>query len=107
MIFDLGNLLVNLWKTWKEDREFQAWVKLVLSTIYSGFLGLTGAWGTALVSGSRSWVAFGYGLLGCGSSVLMVLLKSKQAHGLLISAPQTVVKQYQANSETVMEPGKK
>lgn len=103
MIFDLGNLLVNLWKTWREDREWQAWLKLILSTIYSGVLGLMGAWGAALIAHAMPWVAFGSGLLGCAASILSCLLSSPQARSLVLSVPQGVVKQYQAEGETVIK----
>ena len=102
MLLDLGNTLVNLWMAWRKDKEFQEWVKLVLSTAYSAFLGLFGSWGTALIAGSKPWIAFGYGLCGATVSVLTVLLRSPQARGLLISAPQSVVKQYQDETQVVM-----
>lgn len=96
MLLDLGDILVNLYKVWKQDRELQAWIKLGLSTFYSGFLGFTGAWGSALVAHVNPWVAFGAGLLGCSTSVLSCLLVSPQARSLILSVPQDVVKQYQA-----------
>lgn len=107
MLLDLGNTLVNLWSAWHKDREFQAWVKLVLSTIYSGFLGMFGSWGAALISGKAAWVAFGYGLCGSTVGVLTVLLRSPQSRGLIISSPTEVVKQYQDASQVVMQPDKK
>lgn len=102
MLFDLGNVLVNLYEDWKKDRELQAWIKLGLSSFYSAYLGLTGAWGAALVAHQSPWVAFGMGLMGSAVSTLTVLLNSPQARSLILSSPQSIVTQYQAQDEVVM-----
>lgn len=102
MLFDLGNVLVNLYEAWKQDRELQAWIKLGLSSFYSAYLGLTGAWGAALVVHQSPWAAFGMGLMGSAVSTLTVLLNSPQARSLILSSPQSIVTQYQAQDEVVM-----
>lgn len=104
MIFDLGNLLVNLWKAWKEDRELQDWIRLFLSCGFSGFLGLTGTWGALLMAHEPAWYAFGGGLCACAVSVLTVLLRMKQGRALMVAAPTSVVQTYQKTNETVIEP---
>jgi hypothetical protein len=105
--FDIGNLLVNLWKVWKEDREFQNWVKLGLSCGFSGFIALTGTWGGALVAHSQPWVAFGLGLCACAVAVFTVLVRMPQGKSLLIAVPSEVAKQYAAAGQTIEEPVKK
>lgn len=107
-LIDLPGAAVKLYQTIRQDHEIQDWLRLLLSCIFSGFLGLTGAWGTMLIGGKTAWVAFGYGLCGCAVSVLTVLLRMKQGRQLMISTPQEVVKEYQASTgETVIEPEKK
>lgn len=107
MIFDVGNVLVNVWKVWKEDREFQAWVKMVMSTVYSGFIAFTGTTGIALVAKTSPWVAVGSGLIACAVSVFSVMLRYPQAKSLMISVPGEVEKQYEVANQSVSEPESK
>lgn len=108
MLLDLGNVLVNLYKFWKQDAETQAWVKLLLSTGFSAFIALTGATGSALVAKQPAPIAVGMGLIACAVSVLSVLLRAPQGRSLMLSVPQGVVKQYQApEGQTIIEPTKK
>lgn len=102
MILDIGNLLVNLWKTWKEDREFQAWVKMVMSTVYSGVIAFLGTMGAKLVSGSPTAISLGYGMVAAASAILGVMLISPQARSLILKLPTPVVSQYQQDANAGM-----
>lgn len=99
MIFDLGNLLVNLWKVWREDREFQAWVRLVLSTIYSGVVAFLGVDGAALVAGVFWLKALGMGLVATAVAISGILLRSPQGKSLMLSLPPSVVAEVQQAQE--------
>lgn len=102
---DFGAVLVNLWKFWKQDQELQAWIKLGLSTFYSGFIAFTGVCGAGLSAGGRWSVSIGSGLLACSVAVLAVLLRSPQARSLMLSVPQSVIEKYQdAQGQTTIEP---
>lgn len=91
MIFDVGNVLVNLWKIWKEDREWQAWIRLILSTIYSAIISFSFATGTAILSGKSGLLATGYGLLGLATGISATLLRSPQTRGMVFSLPTGAV----------------
>ncbi len=92
---DIANALVNLWGAWRKDREFQAWLRLVLSTVYSGIIAMLVATGGALTSGTRTSVAIGIGLTAAGLAIFGVLLKQPEGRTLLLSLPTSVVQQYQ------------
>ena len=101
---DIAGAAVKLYQTIREDRVIAAWLQLIFSTGYSGFLGLCGGWGVALVAGKAPWIAFGAGALGSGAAVLAVLLQDPQGRKLLLVAPSAVVTQYQANELTTIQP---
>lgn len=102
MIFDLGNLLVNLWKTWKQDREWQAWLRLILSITFSGIIALTGVTGEQLAAGTVWLVSLGYGLVAASISMTTVLLTSPQGRSLVTSLPQSVIRDYQEKDQTTI-----
>ena len=104
---DVAGAAVKLYQTIREDEVIAQWLQLIFSTVYSGFLGLCGGWGAALVAKVNPWVAFGSGILACGAAVLAVLLNDLQGRKLLLVAPTAVVTQYQANGQTVIEPATK
>lgn len=105
---DLGDVLVNLWKAWKQDRELQAWIRLLLSTAYSGFIALAGVWGGALAAGKPMVPSFGLGLLASSVAVLGVLLRDPRARSLLLSVPAPVIKEFQeTQGQTFIGPEKK
>ena len=101
---DLAGAAVTLYKTIREDRELQDWLRLILSCVFSGFVALTGTWGSLLVSHQGPWMAFGGGLCACAVAVLTVLLRMKQGRSLMIAAPSSVVVEYQKDNQTVVEP---
>jgi hypothetical protein len=107
LIFDLPGAAVSLYKVIRQDRELADWVRLVLSTIFSGFIALTGTWGIGLVAHQLPWIAFGEGLIACAASVMAVLLRMKQGRSLMISVPSDVEKQYEALNQSVTEPESK
>lgn len=103
MIFDVANALVNLWGTWKKDRELQAWMRLFISTFYSGFISLCGTMGLALIAKTGFMVSLGIGMVSCSVSVLSVMLRLPQGRSLMLSINQEVVKEYQKpEGETVI-----
>lgn len=104
LILDLPGALVKLYQTIRMDRELQDWVRLILSCVFSGFLGLTGTWGALLMAHEPSWYAFGGGLCMCSVGVLTVLLRMPQGRSLMIAAPTETVKQYQSDNQTVINP---
>ncbi len=107
---DIANALVNLWGVWKKDKEFQAWLRLVLSTVYSGVIAMLVATGGALTSGTRTSVAVGIGLTAAGLAIFGVLLKQPEGRSLLLSLPTSVVEQYQdqvAKGTSTIEPAVK
>jgi hypothetical protein len=95
LIFDLPGAAVSLYKVIRQDRELADWVRLILSSVFSGFIALTGAWGIALVAHTQPWSAFGTGLIACAVSVMTVVLRMKQGRSLMISVPGEVEKQYE------------
>jgi len=101
---DLGSAAVLLYKTVRQDRELADWVRLILSSVFSGFIALTGTWGIGLVAHQLPWVAFGEGLIACAVSVFSVVLRMKQGRTLLISIPSDVEKQYEIENQSVSEP---
>ena len=106
LIFDLPGAAVSLYKVIRTDRELADWVRLILSSIFSGFIALTGTWGIGLVAHQLPWVAFGEGLIACAVSVFSVVLRMKQGRTLLISIPGDVEKQYEIENQSVSEPNK-
>lgn len=106
LIFDLPGAAVSLYKVIRTDRELADWVRLILSSVFSGFIALTGTWGIALIAHSNPWVAFGSGLIACAVSVFSVVLRMKQGRTLLISVPGEVEKQYEVANQSVSEPNK-
>ena len=104
LIFDLPGAAVQLYKVIRQDRELADWVRLVLSSVFSGFIALTGTWGIGLVAHQLPWVAFGEGLIACAVSVLSVVLRMKQGRSLMISVPGEVEKQYEIANQSVSEP---
>jgi uncharacterized membrane protein len=88
---DLGAMLVNLWITWKKDREFQAWVRLVISTIYSGIIAFLGTDGALLIAHVNWLVALGSGMVAAATSISGILLRSPQGKSLMLSLPREVV----------------
>ena len=107
MIFDLGNMLVNLWAAWRKDKEFQDWIRLLLSCHFSGFIAFTGAWGGALMVGKAPWFAFGSGLVACAVAIFTVLLRMKQGRSLMIVVPTQVEQSYESAGQTVVNPVEK
>lgn len=95
LIFDLPGAAVQLYKVVRQDRELADWVRLVLSSIFSGVIALMGAWGGALVAHVVPWVAFGTGLVAAAVSVLTVVLRMKQGKSLFISIPGDVEHEYE------------
>lgn len=93
--FDLGNVLVNLWSSWKRDKEWQAWLRLILSTIYSGVIAFLGTDGLALVAGAHWLVALGSGMIAAAASVTGVLLSTQQGRSISLSLPRAVVTEVQ------------
>lgn len=104
MIFDLGSMLVNLYGTIRKDRELQDWFRLILSSVFSGFIAFTGTWGAVLMAGKPAWFAFGSGLCACSTAVFTIMLRMKQGRSLMIAAPGSVVEQYQTTSQTIEQP---
>ena len=104
MFFDVAGALVKLYQVIRQDRELQAWIKLILSTFYAGLLGLLGGWGGALLAGKAAWWAFGAGLMSSATGVFTVLLRSPQARSLWIVAPQSVVSKYQEGQGPEVNP---
>ena len=95
LMFDLPGAAVQLYKVVRQDRELADWVRLVLSSIFSGVIALMGAWGGALVAHVAPWVAFGTGLVAAAVSVLTVVLRMKQGKSLFISIPGDVEREYE------------
>lgn len=102
MIFDLGNLLVNLWKVWKEDRELQAWIRLILATFYSGTITFSVTCGSAFLSGSHELVAVGLGLVSGASAVTAVLMRAPQTRGMFFSVPVEAVEKSTDGKQTII-----
>jgi hypothetical protein len=105
---DLGAALVNLWKAWKEDREFQAWIKLVMSTVYSAVIAFLGTDGLCLVAGMHWLLALGSAMVATAVSIAGVLLRAPQGRSLILSIPMPVTKAIQdaENSGQVTIEGK-
>jgi hypothetical protein len=101
---DLPGALVTLYTTLKRDKELMDWLRLILSCAFSGFVALTGTWGSLLVAGQGPWMAFGGGLCACAVAVLTVLLRMKQGRSLMVAAPSSVIVEYQKDNQTVVEP---
>ncbi len=92
---DIANALVNLWSAWRKDKEFQAWIRLILSTGYSGVIAFLGIDGAVLLSGAHWLTALGSGLLAAASAITGVLLRSPQGKKLMLSLPEPVVEEVQ------------
>lgn len=104
MIFDVAGALVSLYGVIRKDHELQDWLRLILSSVFSGFIALTGVWGAALVAHVTPWPAFGSGLCACATAVLTILLRMKQGRSLMIAMPNEVEKQYEAAGQSIVEP---
>lgn len=95
IIVDLGSALVNLWGVWKRDREFQAWIRLIVSTAYSGVIAFLGTDGALLVAGVFWLKALGSGMVAASVAITGVLLRSPQGKSLVLSLPPAVVEEVQ------------
>jgi hypothetical protein len=93
--FDLGTSLVDLWGVWKKDKEFQAWIRLILSTVYSAIIAFLGVDGAVLVAGQHWLVAMGSGFVAASVSITGILLRDPQGKKLMLSLPEPVVAQVQ------------
>lgn len=89
MLLDLGSLLVNLWKAWKQDQELQAWVRLVLSTFYSYAVTFSSVCGASLMASKPVPWAIGSGLLAGASAVTAILLRAPQTRNMFFSVPES------------------
>lgn len=105
---NIGMALVNLWKEWKVDKEWQAWLKLVLSTGYSAVIAFLGTDGIMLMAGVHWLTALGTAMLATAVSIVGVLLRQPQGRSLMLSLPANVVAEYQKaeNSGEVTITGK-
>jgi len=92
---NLGMALVNLWKEWKVDREWQAWLKLIVSTVYSAVIAFLGTEGIMLMAGVAWGKALGTAMLATAVSIVGVTLRVPQGRSLMLSLPPDVVAEYQ------------
>ena len=99
---DLANLGVGLYRVWKEDRELQAWIKLVLSLAFSGVISFLGVSGQQLYATHVWAVSVGAGFIASATSMLSVLLASPQGRSLVTSVPQSIIKDYQGGPNTTV-----
>jgi hypothetical protein len=100
LIFDLPGAAVQLYKVIRQDRELADWIRLILSSIFSGFIALTGVWGGSLMAHTPPWAAFGTGLVASAVSVLTVVLRMKQGKSLFISIPGEVERDYEVAGQS-------
>jgi hypothetical protein len=103
-IIDLPGAAVKLYSVIRSDRELQDWLKLILSSVFSGVIALTGIWGGALVIHTAPWIAFGMGLCAGAVAVFTVLMRMPQGRSLMVVVPTQVEQQYEAAGQTVEEP---
>lgn len=106
LVLDLPGALVKLYQVIRQDRELADWVRLVLSTVYSGLIGTLGVTGILLTQHTGASVAIGTGLISGAVCVLTVLLRMPQGRGLLIAMPTDVEHQYETTNVSVSVPKK-
>jgi hypothetical protein len=92
---NLAMALVNLWREWKVDREWQAWLKLIVSTVYSAVIAFLGTDGICLLAGMHWLTALGSAMLATAVSIVGVVLRVPQGRSLILSLPPNVVAEYQ------------
>lgn len=101
---DLANALTNLYLGLRRDKELMAWLGLILSCWFSGWVAFAGVTGGMLASGQGVWVSVGGGLSANATVVLGVLLRSKQARTLLLTVPARVIEEYRKAPVTSIGP---
>ena len=103
-ILDLPGAAVSLYSAIRSDRELQDWLRLILSSAFSGVIAMTGTWGGMLMTHSQPWIAFGGGLCAFAVAVFTVLMRMPQGRSLMVAVPTQVEKQYEAAGQTIEEP---
>ena len=104
LVLDLPGAAVKLYQVIRQDRELADWIRLVLSTVYSGAIGTLGTIGIMLVSHASWPVSIGTGLIAGTVSVVTVLLRMKQGRSLMIAMPSDVEKAYEISNVSVTNP---
>ena len=102
----IGNVFVNLYKTIREDRMVQAWLKLWTSLLISGVISGCGMSGLALLAGKGTADAVGAGLFAIAAAWFGVCSVSPLGRDLIQSLPKAFVAQIQEHPDTVTVIGK-
>ena len=102
----IGGVFVNLYKTIREDKQVQAWLKLWTSLAISGVISGCGMSGLALLAGKGTALAVGSGLFAIAASWFGVCSVSPLGRDLIQSLPKAFVAQIQQHPDSVTIAGK-
>lgn len=104
LIPGIGDIFVNLWSAWRKDRELQAWIRLGLSTFYSGLISFLTTTGFQLIHHIPWPIAIGMGLVVSAGAIFTVLTVSPQGRSLVIKLPAPVAEAIGAPPEPLPKP---
>ncbi len=98
--------LVKLYQVVRQDRELQAWIKLLLSTFYSGLVTFMTATGTAGLAHDSPFISVCYGLLASSGAIVAVLMRAPQTRGMFFRVSVAATKaSTDPDSMTITGPG--
>lgn len=105
-ITGLGGILVNLWKTIKEDRDIQAWLRLAASFWFTVAIVFPFVYGTAVLSGASITKGIAGAMVTTSLCIFALYRNSPLAQSLMVELPKDLVEQSQEHPDEVLIAGK-
>jgi|SRR5579864_4434 len=102
----LGGILVNLYKTVKEDRDIQRWLRLAASYWFTVTIVFPFVYGSAVLAGTTQGKAIAGAMVTTSMCLFALYRSSPLAQSLMIDVPKELVEQAQDHPDTVLIAGK-